>query len=199
MNLENNKLINKNEFIDNDKNRNKILLNTKSINKQQKIINKQFNEINLEFENLIPNVHKPLERISTIKPNIKLNQSNQKSSSQNLNEQYDKQSKHKKSKTNNQSSKWFTPNKSDLIFIHKSPNYCTANNELSILGTRNRSCRNLNNNKDYPDSCELLCCGRGYNRKMIHKTERCNCEFDIVSVEVKCKTCQFTVESNTCK
>ena len=52
------------------------------------------------------------------------------------------------------------PSKTDLIHIHKSPNYCVEDPKKGILGTSGRVC---NKNSTGSDSCDLLCCGRGYN------------------------------------
>lgn len=85
--------------------------------------------------------------------------------------------------------------------MHKSPNYCLMNNELKILGTVHRTCRVVNTRKESLESgnCESLCCGRGYDKRMIRKSERCNCEYDIATVDVKCKICEYILEVNTCK
>jgi wingless-type MMTV integration site family protein 16 len=53
--------------------------------------------------------------------------------------------------------------KTDLIHIHKSPNYCVEDPKKGILGTSGRVC---NKNSTGSDSCDLLCCGRGYNTQV---------------------------------
>ena len=45
-----------------------------------------------------------------------------------------------------------------LVFISKSPDFCTKNPAKDILGTTGREC---NINSTGPDSCEKLCCNRG--------------------------------------
>ena len=50
--------------------------------------------------------------------------------------------------------------KEDLVYINRSPNYCVEDKSKGILGTTGRSC---NKSSEGPDSCSLLCCGRGYN------------------------------------
>ncbi|GAB6029953.1 hypothetical protein CHUAL_005648 [Chamberlinius hualienensis] len=50
--------------------------------------------------------------------------------------------------------------KEELVHIHRSPNYCVENKTRGILGTRGRAC---NKTAAGPESCDLLCCGRGYN------------------------------------
>ncbi|KZS00711.1 putative Protein Wnt [Daphnia magna] len=53
--------------------------------------------------------------------------------------------------------------KTELIHIHKSPNYCVEDPKKGILGTSGRVC---NKNSTGSDSCDLLCCGRGYNTQV---------------------------------
>lgn len=53
--------------------------------------------------------------------------------------------------------------KGDLVHIHKSPNYCVQNPAEDIPGTSGRVC---NKTSHGPDSCDLLCCGRGYNTQV---------------------------------
>lgn len=93
-------------------------------------------------------------------------------------------------------SKLKSPSKYDLVYLNDSPNYCTANNELKILGTSKRTCRKQ---KNYSDTCDNLCCGRGYDRRVWKKSKTCNCSYDMFDVELKCKTCEFTYERFTCK
>lgn len=90
-----------------------------------------------------------------------------------------------------------SPGKQELVYAYDSPNYCTASSYLKILGTVNRSCRKVK--RKHSDSCDSLCCGRGYDKRIVHKSEECQCEFDAVSVGVKCKTCEFALETFTCK
>ena len=45
-----------------------------------------------------------------------------------------------------------------LVFISKSPDFCTKNPAKDVLGTTGREC---NINSTGPDSCENLCCNRG--------------------------------------
>lgn len=111
--------------------------------------------------------------------------------------------------------------KTDLIHIHKSPNYCVEDPKKGILGTSGRVC---NKNSTGSDSCDLLCCGRGYNTQVINHdnsiykniqnpkwfmirlfyqqvvrhVERCFCRF-VWCCQVKCKTCVTMVDVHTCK
>ena len=60
--------------------------------------------------------------------------------------------------------------KADLIHIHKSPNYCVEDPKKGILGTSGRVC---NKNSTGSDSCDLLCCGRGYNTQVTKTMKPC--------------------------
>ncbi|MCL4152171.1 UNVERIFIED_CONTAM: hypothetical protein GTU68_002971 [Idotea baltica] len=63
-------------------------------------------------------------------------------------------------------SRWvkrFPATKDDLVHIHKSPNYCISNMKKGIPGTEGRFCNKTSNGAD---SCDLLCCGRGYNTQV---------------------------------
>lgn len=83
----------------------------------------------------------------------------------------------------------------NLVFVHRSPNYCRPNPKRGILGTRGRLC---NKEQNGAKSCDLLCCGRGYNTQIIRHVERCHCRF-IWCCDVKCKSCETLIEKYTCK
>ncbi|XP_022184533.2 protein Wnt-16 isoform X2 [Nilaparvata lugens] len=85
--------------------------------------------------------------------------------------------------------------KADLVHIHKSPDYCVHDPNRGILGTQGRVCNKTSNG---PDSCDLLCCGRGYNTQVIKRVERCHCKF-VWCCYVKCKTCETLIDQHTCK
>ena len=55
------------------------------------------------------------------------------------------------------------PKRRELVYLDQSPNYCLHNPKMGILGTRGRRC---SKNSNGPDSCDLLCCGRGYNTEV---------------------------------
>ena len=55
------------------------------------------------------------------------------------------------------------PKRRELVYLDQSPNYCLHNPKLGILGTQGREC---SKNSNGPDSCDLLCCGRGYNTEV---------------------------------
>ncbi|XP_071440273.1 protein Wnt-16-like [Hetaerina americana] len=64
----------------------------------------------------------------------------------------------------NRSKKQLPVSKGELVHIHKSPNYCVEDPQKGIPGTAGRICNKTSNG---PDSCDLLCCGRGYNTQVM--------------------------------
>ncbi|XP_013395208.1 protein Wnt-16 isoform X2 [Lingula anatina] len=82
-----------------------------------------------------------------------------------------------------------------LVHLHRSPNFCRADAKQGIPGTRGRMC---NKNSRSQDSCDLLCCGRGYNTQVKRHSERCHCKF-VWCCYVKCQTCVSQVDIHTCK
>ena len=87
------------------------------------------------------------------------------------------------------------PTREDLIYVDESPDYCNYDPETGSPGTQGRYC-----NKDSAgmDGCELMCCGRGHNTYKVKVKERCHCKFHWCC-DVKCRTCEKTVEVHTCK
>ncbi|XP_060075415.1 protein Wnt-16-like [Ylistrum balloti] len=83
----------------------------------------------------------------------------------------------------------------NLVYVHRSPNYCRSNPKKGILGTRGRLC---NKTVSGPESCDLLCCGRGYNTQVLRHVERCHCKF-IWCCDVQCKKCETLIDKYTCK
>ncbi|VDP09492.1 unnamed protein product [Soboliphyme baturini] len=83
----------------------------------------------------------------------------------------------------------------ELVYVNRSPNYCVRNANLGILGTYGRQC-----NKTYSgsDSCDVLCCGRGYDTRLTVRYERCHCKF-VWCCYVNCKTCSWEMDVHTCK
>ncbi|EDS30330.1 wingless [Culex quinquefasciatus] len=85
-------------------------------------------------------------------------------------------------------------NKSDLVYIAESPDYCEENDSLGIFGTRGRFC----NRTSYGiEGCRLLCCGRGYQTRIRNVEEKCNCKF-VWCCSVKCDTCSVRKDEYIC-
>ncbi|XP_018322467.1 protein Wnt-1-like [Agrilus planipennis] len=86
------------------------------------------------------------------------------------------------------------PNKTDLVYLEDSPDYCERNDTMNILGTRGRIC-----NRTSPgiDGCRLLCCGRGYQTRVREVEEKCKCKF-VWCCNVVCETCRYKREEHIC-
>lgn len=87
----------------------------------------------------------------------------------------------------------YTPE--DLVYVTKSPDYCTYNLQIGSFGTVGRYCNSTSNENI---GCTSMCCGRGYVSYLIEQLERCHCKY-VWCCFVKCKTCSSWVEVNECK
>ncbi|KFP87450.1 Protein Wnt-11b, partial [Acanthisitta chloris] len=83
----------------------------------------------------------------------------------------------------------------DLVYLINSPDYCTPNLLLGSVGTQDRQCKKTSVGSD---SCDLLCCGRGYNTYMEEVVERCHCRYHWCC-HVVCRKCRRQVERYVCK
>lgn len=90
--------------------------------------------------------------------------------------------------------------KRELVFVHRSMNYCIEDTAKGILGTSGRVCSKDGGNIGNigSDSCYLLCCGRGYNTMIKKVTTRCDCKFEWCC-NVTCSVCDSETEVYTCK
>lgn len=86
-------------------------------------------------------------------------------------------------------------NEDELVYVDQSPNFCRRDPKKGIVGTRGREC---SLERARADSCDLLCCGRGYNTVVERVVERCHCKF-VWCCHVKCKVCETMIEKHTCK
>ncbi|KAE8753129.1 WntA [Frankliniella occidentalis] len=108
----------------------------------------------------------------------------------------DKRRRHTKSKRLRAVSREIKPpNRTDLVYLEESPDYCERNDTMGIPGTKGRVC-----NRTSPglDGCRLLCCGRGHNTRMKEVEEKCQCKF-VWCCKVQCQTCRVRGEEHTCK
>ncbi|XP_035239268.1 protein Wnt-7a-like isoform X1 [Anguilla anguilla] len=87
------------------------------------------------------------------------------------------------------------PSATDLVYIEKSPNYCEEDWRTGSVGTQGRVC---NRTAQQTNSCDLMCCGRGYNTHQYSHVWQCNCKFLWCSY-VRCNTCSERTEVHTCK
>ncbi|KAL1449190.1 hypothetical protein WDU94_000409 [Cyamophila willieti] len=78
--------------------------------------------------------------------------------------------------------------------MEESPDYCSRNETLGILGTKGRLC---NQRSLGLDGCKLLCCGRGYMTRIRDVEEKCNCKF-VWCCQVKCEVCRYKREEYVC-
>ena len=90
---------------------------------------------------------------------------------------------------------YLPPTTLDFIYYEESPDYCVDNKALGISGTKGRAC---NISSDGVDSCELMCCRRGYNYQMVEETNQCNCKF-VWCCKIECQLCTKAVLKYTCK
>ncbi|XP_035482816.1 protein Wnt-11 [Scophthalmus maximus] len=83
----------------------------------------------------------------------------------------------------------------ELIYLQSSPNFCTKNEKQGSFGTQDRQC---NKTSVGSDSCDLMCCDRGYNPYSEKLVERCHCKYHWCCY-VTCKKCERIVERYVCK
>ena len=87
------------------------------------------------------------------------------------------------------------PRPTDMVFLQRSPNYCDRDPRVGSLGTVGRQC---NRTSTGTDSCDLMCCGRGYNTHQYTRIWQCNCKFHWCCY-VRCNQCSEQTEEYTCK
>lgn len=75
--------------------------------------------------------------------------------------------------------------KEDLLYGESSPDFCEPNEAYNIKGTKGRIC---SEDKDKPNSCERLCCKRGYRTEIRDEKYNCECVFKFCC-QLECKTC----------
>ncbi|XP_046393027.1 protein Wnt-11b-2-like [Ischnura elegans] len=82
-----------------------------------------------------------------------------------------------------------------LIYVTKSPDYCSRDPRVGSQGTAGRWC---NASSHGHDGCDSMCCGRGFETIGEEVVERCQCKY-YWCCYVKCKTCRRWVERHRCK
>ncbi|TGZ64192.1 hypothetical protein CRM22_006501 [Opisthorchis felineus] len=87
-----------------------------------------------------------------------------------------------------------TLTENDLLYINPSPNFCHHDPGFGSIGTYGRRCEEGGTGLN---SCEYLCCGRGFKRETFVQEERCNCKFQWCC-NVTCQTCRKTVVVSKC-
>jgi wingless-type MMTV integration site family protein 5 len=91
--------------------------------------------------------------------------------------------------------KFNRPTREDLVFIDQSHDFCDADQQAGLTGTRGRACDRTSQGMD---GCELMCCGRGFKTSKRRVTERCRCKFHWCC-RVECELCEKNVDLYTCK
>uniref|UniRef100_A0A8C8EEK5 Protein Wnt n=1 Tax=Otus sunia TaxID=257818 RepID=A0A8C8EEK5_9STRI len=66
------------------------------------------------------------------------------------------------------------PTKNDLVYFESSPDYCIRDRDVGSLGTAGRVCNQTSRGMD---SCEVMCCGRGYDTSRVSRMTKCECKF----------------------
>lgn len=87
------------------------------------------------------------------------------------------------------------PTNLDLYFNEASPQFCIRNLEEGSLGTSGRQCDPETSGNS--NSCDQLCCGRGYKTRMKSVKYRCNCQFEYCC-HIKCDTCKKIIKVYEC-
>ncbi|KAK6737156.1 hypothetical protein RB195_019696 [Necator americanus] len=82
----------------------------------------------------------------------------------------------------------------DLIYMSPSPDFCDADPARGIFGTKGREC---NVTSQGVDGCQLLCCNRGFERRVFFEADQCNCKFHYCC-RVECEPCERRIEKNFC-
>ncbi|VDL59328.1 unnamed protein product [Hymenolepis diminuta] len=70
---------------------------------------------------------------------------------------------------------WIKRQKDKLVYLDYSPDYCKADSKIGHLGVSGRQCEVDQPNS--PNSCNVICCGRGYDIFEVDTKEKCNCKF----------------------
>ncbi|TPP65483.1 Protein Wnt [Fasciola gigantica] len=88
------------------------------------------------------------------------------------------------------------PSKAKLVYLEESPNYCRHDPSIGHLGIAGRLCNA--SSSDAPNSCNRLCCDRGYDTFEYESERKCDCKF-FWCCEVRCKVCRERTMEHRCK
>ena len=83
----------------------------------------------------------------------------------------------------------------ELIYTKSSPSYCEKEDQFGSTGTQGREC---NRRSGSVKNCDVMCCDRGFRRKIVTFSEDCNCKF-VWCCELKCQKCTHVEERYYCK
>lgn len=87
-----------------------------------------------------------------------------------------------------------TLTKLDLVYAEESPDFCVPSERYNIKGTKGRIC---SEDRHAANSCETLCCGRGYKTDRREEKYTCECEFQFCCI-LKCNTCSRRKDISKC-
>ena len=82
-----------------------------------------------------------------------------------------------------------------MIYVDRSISYCERRDDLDVLGTRGRRCEPR---AEANDSCEKMCCNRGYNNLRETVSMKCKCTF-VWCCSVQCEKCFQDIRTSICK
>ena len=85
------------------------------------------------------------------------------------------------------------PSREDIVYSEESSNFCEYDSTTGSLGTTGRQCSLLSG----VDSCDSLCCNRGYTNSTINQLVNCNCRFKWCC-SVMCDTCVVQKQIHRC-
>ncbi|XP_033111495.1 protein Wnt-10a-like [Anneissia japonica] len=88
------------------------------------------------------------------------------------------------------------PPQSEVVYLEQSPHFCEPDAMIGSAGTQGRLCNKTDSSG--MNSCNVMCCGRGYNEKLERRTHPCNCTF-MWCCDVKCQNCETETLIATCK
>ncbi|KRX71220.1 Protein Wnt-11b-2 [Trichinella sp. T6] len=73
----------------------------------------------------------------------------------------------------------------DLVYIRKSPDYCTEDRRVGSIGTQGRTC---NATEQSSAGCDSMCCGRGHEIVFEYVISNCRCRY-VHCCYVECDRC----------
>lgn len=88
-----------------------------------------------------------------------------------------------------------TVSNKELVYTRNSPTYCERDEKHGSIGTKGREC---NRTPGSVKNCNVMCCNRGFQRKIVTFTEECNCKF-VWCCELKCQKCTHVEERYYCR
>ena len=86
----------------------------------------------------------------------------------------------------------------ELLYYEKSPNFCAAEPAINWAGTSGRQCV-LTSDPRQKDSCEVLCCKRGYYTLYQETIKDCNCRVESLWSTVVCDKCVVQEPKHHCR